>query len=110
MMSTLADRQLLAYAARSLDPGATRAVEEAFAANPDLRRRLAALELQMDALQGQRRWHLPVVALPIGPRRWRWSSTGRWPWGATAPSATSDPGTTSGSASRRLETPAIGDR
>ncbi len=64
MMPTLSDRQLLAYAARSLDPGATRAVEEAFAANPDLRRRLAALELQMDALQGQRRWHLPVVALP----------------------------------------------
>ena len=64
MMPSFSDRQLLAYAARSLDPGATRAVEEAFAANPELRRRLAALEVQMDTIQGTPRWHLPVVPLP----------------------------------------------
>lgn len=64
MMRPLSQRELAAYAAGVLDPGEAAAVAAALVVDPDSRRRLAELNLRIDAIRGEDRWHLPKVALP----------------------------------------------
>ena len=60
MINPISDRELLAYAAQALDPGTRHGIEAALDADPPLRRRLAVLQLGVDALLGIQRWTLPA--------------------------------------------------